>query len=349
MRFLIAGGGTGGHIFTGIAIAQSLKHLSSRHEILFVGTQAGIETRAVPKAGFILETIQISGLKGRSFAETLQALLQLPMAIWQAVKILRKFDPDIVIGVGGYASGPVLLAAWLLRIQRIICEQNSVPGFTNRILGRHFVRIIFGAFQNCAKYFPPGRFVLTGNPLRSTFSTQTQQEKIGVLILGGSLGAKPLNSMLPKAMALVDRTKITHQTGQAEVESVKAAYENLGVEAEVTAFIDDMPAAYAQAQLVIARAGAITCSELTAMGVPSILIPFPQAIDDHQTENAKELVSAGAAILVKQNEMTVENLAGRIQHLLLDLKNLENMANKARQIGKPNAADIIAKKVVELC
>ena len=349
MRFLIAGGGTGGHIFPGIAMAQSLLQDKSRHEILFVGTQAGIEARAVPKAGFNLQTIEISGLKGRGWQKTLQALLQLPMAIFQSIKILRKFEPDLVIGVGGYASGPVLLAAWLLRIPRVICEQNSIPGFTNRILGRHFVKVVFGAFSKCANYFPEGRFILTGNPLRAEFAKQAPEEKNGVLILGGSLGAKPLNKILPKALAQMDKTKITHQTGQAEVEAVKAEYKKLGLEAEVLAFIDDMPKAYAGAQLVIARAGATTCSELTALGVPSILIPFPGAIDDHQTENAKELVAAGAAVLVRQHEMTPENMAGRIQHLLLNLKSLENMANNARKIGRLNAADIVAKKVVELC
>ncbi|MEI6806446.1 MAG: undecaprenyldiphospho-muramoylpentapeptide beta-N-acetylglucosaminyltransferase, partial [Myxococcaceae bacterium] len=289
------------------------------------------------------------GLKGKSFEKTLKAFLELPLSIYHSIQILRKFDPDLVMGVGGYASGPVLLAAWLLRIPRVICEQNSVPGFTNRTLGHYFVKTIFGAFQNCAKYFPPGRFVLTGNPLRVGFSLPPSSEKSGVLILGGSLGAKPINNIVPTALALCQKIKITHQTGKTEVEAVQAAYKKLGLEAEVTAFIEDMPAAYAGAQLVISRAGAMTCSELTAMGVPSILIPFPQAIDDHQTENAQELVSAGAAILVKQSEMTSESLAGRIQILVSDLKNLENMANKARQIGKSNAADIVAKKVVELC
>ena len=349
MRFLIAGGGTGGHVFPGIALAQGLKRLSSKHEIIFVGTPAGIETRAVPKAGFQLETIEISGLKGRSLAKTLKALLQLPVAILRSVQIIRKLEPDCVIGVGGYASGPVLLAAWFSRIPRVICEQNSIPGFTNRVLGKYFVKHIFGAFSKCANYFPPGRFVLTGNPLRSDFAETMAGKPDGVLILGGSLGARTLNNILPKALARVDKIKITHQTGLAELESVKAAYAGLGLEADVTAFIEDMPKAYLEAKLVIARAGATTCSELTALGVPSILIPFPQAIDDHQTENAKELVDAGAAMWVKQADMTPESLAGRIQHLLLDLKTLENMANKARQMGKPNAADIVARKVVELC
>ncbi|MEI6791444.1 MAG: UDP-N-acetylglucosamine--N-acetylmuramyl-(pentapeptide) pyrophosphoryl-undecaprenol N-acetylglucosamine transferase, partial [Myxococcaceae bacterium] len=263
------------------------------------------------------------------------------------------FDPDIVIGVGGYASGPVLLAAWFLRIQRVICEQNAVPGFTNRILGKYFVKHIFGAFSKCGTYFTQDRYLLLGNPLRASFSNPPSREPKGVLILGGSLGARPLNNTLPAALAIVKTSvpdlKITHQTGQAECEAVKASYQELGLEALVTPFIEDMPLAYSRAQLVIARSGAMACSELAAMGVPSILIPFPQAIDDHQTENAKELVQAGAAILMPQDKITAASLAGLIGHLLLDLKSLENMAHRAHKVGKPNAADRVAQKVIELC
>lgn len=349
MKIVIAGGGTGGHVFPGIALAQSLKHLSARHEVLFIGTQRGIESRVVPQAGFELKTIEISGLKGRGLTKTLQALTQLPLSILESIKILRQFDADCVVGVGGYASGPVLLAAWILRIPRIIAEQNSVPGFTNRVLGRFFVKHVFGAFENCARYFAPGQFQLVGNPLRSNFLRVTPGKPEGVLILGGSLGARPINNLLPQAMVFAQKVKITHQTGAAEVETVRETYRKLGLEAEVVSFIEDMPKAYAHAQLVVARAGAMTCSEITAVGVPSILIPFPQAVDDHQTQNAQELVKAGAAIWVAQKDLTAESLGGLIGHLLLNSKTLENMANKARQIGKPNAADIVAKKVVELC
>lgn len=353
MRFLIAGGGTGGHLFPGIATAQALQRFNPKHEILFVGAATGIEVREVPKAGFNLKTIDVSGLKGRGWVKTLQALMQLPVAILKSIQILKKFDPDVVIGVGGYASGPVLLAAWLLRIQRVIGEQNAIPGFTNQILGRYFVKHVFGAFQKCGDYFPSERYVLTGNPLRASFSNPPPREPSEILILGGSLGARPLNQILPAAFGLVKASmpdlKIRHQTGQAECESVKERYQSLGLNAEVTPFIEDMPLAYSKAKLVIARAGAMACSEIAAMGVPSVLIPFPQAIDDHQTENANELVRAGAAILMPQDTMTPEKMGGLLTHLLLDLKTLENMAHKALQAGRPNAADRFAQKVIELC
>ncbi len=355
MRFLIAGGGTGGHIFPGIAIAQALKRKDPHAEVRFVGTERGIEFRVVPQAGFELHTIDISGLKAKSARSFLEGLLKIPVAIWDSIKILREFDPEVVIGVGGYASGPVLLAAWLLRIPRAICEQNSVPGWTNRILGRFFVPRVWGVFEKAGKYFPVGRYLLTGNPLRENFMhrpANTAPKKY-VLVLGGSLGARPLNEILPEAFGRLEESisdlEVIHQTGSKDVESVRSRYAQFGVKAQVVAFIEDMPAVYEGARLVVARAGATTCSELTALGIPSILIPFPQAADDHQTENAKELVQAGAALLVRQEEMNPEQMAGVMARLLLDLKSLEIMANKARQIGKANASDFVAQKVLDLC
>ncbi len=355
MRFLIAGGGTGGHIFPGIAIAQALKRKDPHAEVRFVGTERGLESRVVPQAGFELHTIDISGLKAKSARSFLEGLLKIPLAIWESIKILRHFDPEVVIGVGGYASGPVLLAAWLLRIPRAICEQNSVPGWTNKILGRFFVPHIWGVFEKAAKYFPLGRYQVTGNPLRENFMHRpaSTAPKKYVLVLGGSLGARPLNEILPEAFARlaesVPELEVIHQTGSKDLEAVRARYQELGLKAEVLAFIDDMPAVYEGARLVVARAGATTCSELTALGVPSILIPFPQAADDHQTENANELVRAGAALVVRQDDMNAQQMAGVMGRLLLDLKSLENMANKARQIGKANASDFLAQKVLELC
>ncbi|MBL4819199.1 MAG: undecaprenyldiphospho-muramoylpentapeptide beta-N-acetylglucosaminyltransferase [Deltaproteobacteria bacterium] len=355
MKFLIAGGGTGGHVFPGIAIAQALKRKCSEPEILFVGTQSGFEAKAVPEYGFALENINVSGLKSKSPVEIIKALFRLPWAVVQSIQILRRFKPDMVIGVGGYASGPVLLAAWLLRYPRVICEQNSVPGLTNRILGKLFVEHIWGAFSSASAYFPKGRYLTFGNPLREEFMHRPlpRNSKNSMMILGGSRGARPLNEMLPDALGLIQDIirdyPIIHQAGRKDVERVKRRYESQGLQVQVSSFIDDMPKAYESAKLVIARAGATTCAELTAMGVPSILIPFPQAADDHQTKNAEELVKAGAAVMVAQADCSVENLAGLIRHVLLDLKSLENMANKARQIGKVNAADIVAQKVVELC
>ena len=355
MRFLIAGGGTGGHIFPGIAIAQALKRKDFHAEICFVGTERGIESKVVGQAGFKLYTIHISGLKAKSARGFLDGLLKIPLAIWESLKILREFEPEVVIGVGGYASGPVLLAAWVLRIPRAICEQNSIPGWTNKILGRFFVQHIWGVFEKAAKYFPVGRYQVTGNPLRENFMYRpaSMTPKKYVLVLGGSLGARPLNEILPEAFAQlresVEDLEVMHQTGFKDVDAVRERYEQLGVKAEVLAFIENMPVVYEGARLVVARSGATTCSELTAMGVPSILIPFPQGADDHETENAKELVQAGAALVVRQEDMNPQQMAGVMGRLLLDLKSLEIMANKARQIGRANAADFVAQKVLDLC
>ncbi|MBH1988718.1 MAG: undecaprenyldiphospho-muramoylpentapeptide beta-N-acetylglucosaminyltransferase [Myxococcaceae bacterium] len=348
MKIVIAGGGTGGHVFPAIALAQGIKRLSAQHEVLFVGTEKGIEARTVPASGFRLQTIEISGFKEKGLLKAFVVFLRLPFSLFESIRILRQFRADGVVGVGGYASGPVLLAAWLLGIPRAILEQNSIPGFTNRMLA-HFVSHIFGAFECLRAHFPARKLQLLGNPLRDSFRFQGREDPDSILILGGSLGARPLNVLLPPAMAQVGSIQVIHQTGALEREKVEQAYRELGVAAEVVSFISDMPLAYARAKLVIARSGAMTCSELTAMGVPAILIPFPQAADQHQLYNAQELAQAGAAIVMEQNSLNPETLAGLIKHLFLNTQTLETMAHKSRQLGKPNAADAIAKKVIEIC
>ncbi|MCP4503048.1 MAG: undecaprenyldiphospho-muramoylpentapeptide beta-N-acetylglucosaminyltransferase [Deltaproteobacteria bacterium] len=352
-RLVVAGGGTGGHLFPGIAIAQALKRVDPRHEVLFVGTEKGIEVTEVPKAGFDLELIEVAGLKRVGLKQTLKSLFMLPASYFQSRSILRRFNADAVIGVGGYASGPLVLAAKTMGIPTAICEQNSVPGLTNRILGK-LVRRVFGAFSSAAPFFAEQKFSVVGNPVRERFlqaaATTEEQKSIPkkrVFVFGGSQGARPLNQNIPQGLALLksegQKFSILHQAGNIDIDDVKLAYEELGVQAEVTPFISDMVTAYRAASIVVCRAGATSCSELTALGVPSILIPFPQAADDHQTTNAMDLVDVGAAVLLAQSELTPEKIAAELRVLLEDQDLRNAMAAAAKSLGKLEASDVVIK------
>jgi UDP-N-acetylglucosamine--N-acetylmuramyl-(pentapeptide) pyrophosphoryl-undecaprenol N-acetylglucosamine transferase len=350
-RLVIAGGGTGGHLFPGIAVAEALLELEPEAEVLFVGTERGIEKTAVPKAGFNLELIEVSGLKRVGLATRLRTLLNLPLAHLASARILRQFGATAVIGVGGYASGPVVMTAKMLGIPTAICEQNSVPGLTNRILGR-VVRKVFATFPSSASFFPAPSFELVGNPVRASFRRAAERpadevEAGLVFTFGGSQGARPLNQTVPKALGVLKARgrslKALHQAGKVDGPDVEAGYRQAEVEAEVVSFIDDMVAAYRRADVVICRAGATSCSELTALGVPAILVPFPQAADDHQTKNAADLVDGGAAILMPQSEMTPERLADAIENLLDDRDRRGDMAEASRRLGKLDAALDVAR------
>ena len=355
MKLIIAGGGTGGHVYPAIALAQALQKIDKNSEVLFIGTELGMEKFAVPQAGYSIEFIRVSGIKGRSFTKKLRAFLQIPFAILSSIKILRREKPDALLGVGGYASGPSLLAAWMLRIPTAILEPNSIPGFTNRILA-FFVRKIFGAFHKTAAYFSSKHFIVVGGPLRQEFlsaalPTEKKDNKVfHLLVVGGSLGAKALNDVAPKALSFLKERHLTlhvvHQTGKGDFERVQKLYKDLHVDADVRPFIDDMAATYAQADLIICRSGAGTCAEITAMGLPAILVPFPYAIYDHQTENAKELVETGAAILLPQTEMTPERLALEISELIRIPANLKRMRQAALALGRTDAAEQIAKSAL---
>jgi len=355
MRLVIAGGGTGGRLFPGIAIAEALKEIDPSAEVLFVGTARGIEVRAVPKAGFPLELIDVAGLKGTGIAHRLKTTAKLPLSLLQSRRILKDFRADAVIGVGGYASGPLLLAARLLGLPTAVCEQNSVPGVTNRILSK-LVDRVYVTFAASLAWFPKEKSVLVGNPVRKSFRDAARRAGDvavtpgRIFTFGGSQGARPLNEAVPAALGLLvakgRRLTAMHQAGKDAVEAVAAAYKAAGVDAEVTPFIDDMVSAYRSAELVICRAGATSCAEVTALGVPAILVPFPQAADDHQTMNAKDLVDQGAAFLLPQSELTPAHLADVIAGYLDDASRLQALRAASKTAGRLDAAEVVARAAI---
>ncbi len=342
MKVLIAGGGTGGHLFPGIAVAEEL--VARGHEVRFAGTRRGIEARVCPKEGWGLDFIDVGGLKGSGPLGILKGLFRIPRAMLQSFAILRRYQPDLVIGVGGYASGPVVMAAVLSGRTTAILEQNSVPGITNRILGK-LVRAVFGAFDAARSYFPAAKYRLVGNPVRKkvrqSFGDGQPSATSGVLVVGGSQGAHAVNELVCEAMKILQgegrAPSLVHQTGETDRAPMQARYDQAGLSVEVKAFIDDMAGAYRAAALAITRAGASTLAELTALGVPSILIPFPHAADDHQTVNARELEEKGAARVLVQNDTTPAELARVMGELLGDRMARERMAQAARSLGKPMA------------
>ena len=352
---LIAGGGTGGHLFPGIALAEEVTTRHPDNRVLFVGTTRGLEARVVPAAGFQLETIEVRGLKGMGVFRALQALLLLPLSFFSSWRIVGRVRPDVVVGVGGYASGPVVLAAWTRGIATAIQEQNALPGVTNRILGR-IVRAVFIAFEQARAAFPPRKTFLVGNPVRRKLmdnylrSRPTETDgRFRLLVVGGSLGARGLNTRMLEALPhlgeLRRRMDIVHQTGAADLERVKSGYAEAGVAAEVVPFVDDMSAAYARASVVLCRAGATTVAELTICKKAAILVPFPFATDDHQAVNAAALVEVGAALMFREAELTGERLAGELRRLAAEPERLQRMERAAGGLGRPEAA----RELVDVC
>jgi len=350
VRILIAGGGTGGHVFPGLALAEEVVTRHPGNDAVFVGTRRGLEAQVIPAAGFPIELIEVRGLKGRGPLESLRSLLLLPRALLWSIRILRRWRPDVVVGVGGYASGPVVLAAWLLRMPTAVQEQNAVAGLTNRLLGL-VVDAAFTAFSETAANFPKGKAVQLGNPIRrqllENFMRPSAAEALpGLLVFGGSQGAHGLNmrviEALPHLADLRGRVRIIHQTGGRDREAVVRGYQAVGFEAEVRDFIEDMSAAYAAADLVVCRAGATTLAELTACRKPSILIPFPAAADNHQVINASSLVQAGAAVMIEERDLTGELLASEIRAILAHPERRQAMARAAGRLGSPAAASEIA-------
>lgn len=351
MRVLIAGGGTGGHVIPALAVARELK---ARHdaEVLFVGTARGMENRLVPQAGFPLELVKVGALKNVSLATRLRTLFDLPLAVLHARKIIRQFRPDVVIGVGGYASGPGMAAAILCRIPTLAFEPNLVPGFANRLVGRW---VSAGAvhFEQTRKYFHNARVV--GVPVRPEFFNVPAP--IGdhlptLLVFGGSQGAHAINQVVSAGIsamhARLPGLHVIHQTGERDCNEVRAAYSRTDISAEVSAFIDDMPQAFARSDLLICRSGASTVAEVTAAGKPAIFIPFPRAADDHQRRNAEAIAGAGAAVLILESELTPEKLANTVIELLSNPAQLQEMAAKARALGHIDAAAQMATMAVGL-
>ncbi len=353
MRLLVAGGGTGGHLFPGIAVAEEFASRSKDNEVLFVGTSNGIEARVLPERKLPHEFIDIGGLKGMGIKARLKNLLKLPLAFFKSVGIVRRFRPDITLGVGGYASGPVVLAAALMGRFTAVQEQNSHAGFTNRVLGK-LVRRVFLGFEAARRQFPASKAVLTGNPIRSDIRLRAKAsgplpEKLSVVILGGSQGAKMLNERMPlvwkQVGAAVPGIQWTHQCGRGNREATEKAYASGPAGAKVIEFVDDMAALLSGASLIVGRSGASTVAELAAFGRPAVFIPFPFATDDHQTTNARDCVEAGGALLVTQAEATAEKLTTEISGLLRSPERLREMSEKMRRFGRPDAA----QEIVDVC
>ena len=361
MRLLIAGGGTGGHLFPGMAVAEEAKARGA--EVLFVGTARGIEARVVPQAGYPLELIEVSGLKRTGVLGLARGLSRLPLALGQSLRVLRRFRPDVVLGVGGYASGPLVMAAALLRRPTALLEQNSIPGFTNRTLGR-FVKRAFIAFAEARGSFPSAKVVVTGNPVRRSFLEATRRAEgpsdapgAGRLFVsGGSQGARGVNDLVLGAVETWSRQgaggvpSLLHQTGSGDAERITAAYAPLAPAGRlaVRPFVEDMVSAYAAADLVIARAGAMTLAELAILGKPAILIPLPTAADDHQSHNAAAFADAGAAVVLDQRRSSGAELAALAGQLLADAGRREKMAAAMRALARPDAAKEIVDQLSQL-
>jgi UDP-N-acetylglucosamine--N-acetylmuramyl-(pentapeptide) pyrophosphoryl-undecaprenol N-acetylglucosamine transferase len=350
MRAILAGGGTGGHVIPALAIANELKKSYSA-ECLFIGTARGIENRLVPAAGFPLQLVRVGALNRVSLATRVKTIFDLPRAVWDAGRMLNEFAPDVVIGVGGYASGPAMLSAILKHIPTLAFEPNVVPGFANRVVAK-FVSGAAVHFQETAKYFRHAR--VTGVPVRQAFF-EIAPKRGGVptlLVFGGSQGAHAINAAMFRCLSVLQREapgiRVIHQTGERDYNDALEAYRTLGDSATVSKFIEDMPAAFAQADLVVCRSGASTVAEIAAAGKPAVFVPFPRAADDHQRVNAEALARAGAAVVVEESKLEGVWLAETIAALLQDPHRLRQMSEAARSLAHPNAARDIAEMAVKL-
>jgi len=344
MRAILAGGGTGGHVIPALAIANQLKKEYSA-EILFIGTARGIENRLVPAAGYPLQIVRVGALKNVNLVIRAKTAFDLPRAIWDAGRMLNEFAPDVVIGVGGYASGPAMLAAVVKHIPTLAFEPNVVPGFANRLVAR-FVSAAAVHFEETAKYFRHGE--VTGVPVLQAFFDIAPKRggTPTLLVFGGSQGAHAINAALFRCLPVLQREApgihIIHQTGERDYNDALAAYERVGESAEVFKFIEDMPAAFAKADLVVCRSGASTVAEIAAGGKPAVFVPFPRAADDHQRVNAEALAKHDAAVVVEESKLEGVWLAETISALLQDPQRLGTMGQAARGLSHPNAAREIA-------
>lgn len=362
MKLIIAGGGTGGHLFPGIAVAEEFLSRDPSNKVLFVGTERGIEARAVPAAGYRLELIAAAGIRGKGIFSQIRGTAMMTYGYAQSRKILKSFRPDMVLGVGGYASLPMVLAARGMNIPRFIHEQNAIPGLTNRLLAR-FASKVFITLEESARYFPAPSTMLTGNPLRRQILNsvekvnQTQmpplaEGKFHLLVFGGSQGSHAINAAMIDALPLLKafpvRLSITHQTGEKECSGVRGAYQSAGVEAIVTPFIDDMAAEYAKADLIICRAGATTIAEVTACGKACLFIPFPYAVDDHQRRNAEALLKKDACFMMLERELSGKTLAESICTLAGDPDLVRQTGEMAFMLSKLDAARIIVDEMMHV-
>jgi UDP-N-acetylglucosamine--N-acetylmuramyl-(pentapeptide) pyrophosphoryl-undecaprenol N-acetylglucosamine transferase len=359
LRVVIAGGGTGGHLYPGIAVARELQARRPGAEVSFAGTAKGIESRVVPREGFPLDLIRSGGIKGKSLADRARGAALVPLSLVDAWRIVSARRPDLVIGVGGYSSGPVVLVASLRGVPAMLLEQNAVPGLTNR-LAAPFVKAAAVTFESTRSFFGSKAFV-SGNPVRPEFfaTVGPQQESaiddqtsgVRVLVFGGSQGAHAINVAMVEAAAQLAQhphLRVTHQTGERDVEMVRAGYRSAGIPADVEPFFYDMGRRLGQAQVVVSRAGATTLAELTAAGKAAILVPLPTATDDHQRRNAEALMHAGAAEVLLQQDLLGGVLAQRILALVRDRAKRDAMAAAARSLARPDAAKVIVDRALEL-
>ena len=348
--FVMAGGGTGGHVVPALAVACELA--SRGHQPHFIGTQRGLEARLVPAAGFPIDWIEIGGLNRVGIAKTLGTLRDLPVSVLRSAKILSRLQPSAVFSMGGYVAGPVLLAALWKRIPIVAMEPNAIPGLTHRRLASRLTKALV-TFPETAGWFPKGRTEVTGLPVRPEFfhlPPKRREGPLAVLITGGSQGSRTLNTAAAASWSLWKEGEVAliHQTGKSAYEELSAQFKKTRVFGEIAPFFDDMAQAFARADIVVSRSGMGAVSELAAAGKPSILVPFPFAADDHQTHNAQAMVAAGAARLVPDSEMTGERLVQEIRELDRAPEALENMAAAARKLARPDAARRAAE-VLESC
>ena len=352
LRVVIAGGGTGGHLFPGIALAGEFMARSLQSRVLFVGAGRPFEKTALARAGFPQATIAIEGIKGRGLWARLRAVMKIPGAVWRSGSILADAGADLVVGVGGYAAGPVALAAWLKGVPLVVCEQNSVPGITNRLLVP-LARRVYVSFADTRGKIDPAKMRVTGNPVRQAIVAMQSipikdEPRFTVFVVGGSQGAHAINMAFLAALPHLrcrETLRIVHQTGEADLAAVAAGYRAAGVDAEVKAFFHDMAPRYAAADIVVCRAGATTVAELTAMGKAALFIPFPFAADNHQEHNARALVERGAAQMILESDLTGAELARRLDDLSGAPAQLAELAAQSKALGRPLAA----KSIVDDC
>ena len=364
MKIIVSGGGTGGHIYPAITIANHLKELRPDAEIIFVGTRDGLESDIVPRYGYPIEFIEVAGFQRKFSLDTIKSFFKLLSGLMDAMKLIRKIKPELVVGTGGYVCGPILLLAAVQGIPTCIQEQNAMPGITNKILA-HFVKKVFLGYEKAASYFGgSSEKIFTGNPIRKEIleaSRETAIEKFKldpmkktILVSGGSRGARSINDamvLVEKELAIRTDVQLIHITGETGYEKFTEQVEKkvlMSDNIKVFPYMHDMPLAMAAADLAVFRSGAIGLAELTARGIPSILVPYPYATANHQEHNARAVEAAGAAVCIRDRELTGEVLLEKIEGLLADESRLQKMKDAAKALGKPNAAKDIAHKVLAL-
>lgn len=357
MKLLIAGGGTGGHLFVGVAIAKEFLSRSSDNDILFVGTLKGLESKIIPKLNYKIEYIDVGGIKRVGIKNKIISLIKLPLSLIQSFKIIRKFKPDVVFGIGGYASGPLVLASSILKIPNAIQEQNSIPGITNRILG-YITSTIFTAFESANKFFPSKKVKLVGNPVReeilevSKNIERKSKSNITLFIFGGSQGSHKINQSMIEALPYLepikDKISIIHQTGNNDFQYVQEEYLKNKYNAKVFQFIDNMAEVYKESDIIICRGGALSIAEITVTGKASIIIPYPFAVYNHQEINAKELVEKEACEMILDKELDGIVLSKKIIELVKNPQKLYKMAANAKLLAQPNACHDIVEQLISL-